>query len=169
MLTGDIDAILSRHPHTRNHYLGTYPVDSLPTQRKPLTCFVSNTDPHDEPGEHWVAVYTTRDRETFFFDPYGIPPITPEHLRYCHRSKAWDYNRRQIQKLTSKTCGIHCIRFLITACQLHNPYLAIVRMWRQKRPTTDAGARKYLRETVKALTRTTPLNTLTPSSTFAET
>ena len=35
---------------------------------------ISNTDPRDLPGTHWVAMYFTSPGISEFFDSYGFPP-----------------------------------------------------------------------------------------------
>jgi hypothetical protein len=35
---------------------------------------IVNTDPHNKPGSHWVAIYGDGDGHTEFFDSYGKPP-----------------------------------------------------------------------------------------------
>ena len=36
---------------------------------------VFNTDPHDKPGQHWLAIYGPSDGPLkFFFDSFGMPP-----------------------------------------------------------------------------------------------
>lgn len=123
MKTSDITTQLSSHPHTRRQFLGTFPSDMCPKKAKPLTCFVSNTQPHTEAGQHWIAFYVKSDGNIYYFDPYGLPPISINHQRFLQKStdNRGTYNKQQLQNLYSKTCGAHCINFLIETCRTQDP------------------------------------------------
>ena len=127
MKTKDISNILHNHPYTRKHYLGTYPSDMCPKKPKPSTCFISNTDPHTEPGQHWIAIYVDYKGKVFYFDPYGIPPLSIYHQRFMNKSSDGHgtYNSAQVQNFYAKTCGGHCINFLIETCRTQDPYHTI--------------------------------------------
>lgn len=125
--TSELNSILRNHPHTNRFFLGTFPCDRIPRKPRPLTCFISNTDPHNKPGEHWVAFWVSRKGNTFYFDSFGLPPIVIKHVSFCQRSSdgRWDYNRQQLQSLSTTTCGAHCVRFLIETCRRMDPYVAL--------------------------------------------
>lgn len=123
MRTFEINQVLFNNPYTRGFFIGTFASDRCPKKVTPNTCFVSNTDPHTLPGRHWIAIYVKRDGNMYYFDPYGIPPISVYHRRFL--SKSTDahgtYNRKQVQGLYSRTCGAHCVNFLIEACRTQDP------------------------------------------------
>ena len=121
MKTTDINQILKNHPYTRGQFLGTFPCDRIPSKPTPYTCFVSNTDPHYLPGQHWVAFYVDHEGKVFYFDPYGIPPINRYHLNFLNRTH-WSYNCKQLQSNYSETCGYLCVNFLIESCRLQSPH-----------------------------------------------
>jgi len=166
--TEDIDEILRTHPHSQRYYLGTFAADTIPTKPTPLTCFVSNTDPQTQPGEHWVAFFINQWGHTFYFDSYGIPPITIKHLKFCQKSShgIWTYNQQQLQTLTSTTCGLHCIRFLLEACRNLNAFTGLKAMRESPTNLTDKtvlgyilrNQRKWRRQSTSAnmYTTTTP-------------
>lgn len=124
MNTSRLNTILSQHPHTRTQFLGTFPSDRCPRKPKPLTCFISNTDPSSRPGQHWIAFYVKSDGNVYYFDPYGIPPISIYHKRFLAKSTdgRGALNRQQVQNLYSETCGAHCINFLIETCRTQDPH-----------------------------------------------
>lgn len=41
---------------------------------------IFNTDPHNENGSHWVAIYIDQNGLGMHFDSYGLLPIIPQHL-----------------------------------------------------------------------------------------
>ena len=124
MNTSKINEILFQNPYTRKHFLGTFPSNRCPQKVKPLTCFVTNTDPDSKPGQHWVAFFVKSDGNVFYFDPYGLPPISIYHTRFLEKSAdgRGSYNKQQLQNLYSQTCGPHCITFLIETCRTQDPH-----------------------------------------------
>ena len=124
MNTSHINTVLTQHPHTRKYFLGTFPSDKCPQKPQAQTCFVSNTDPQSEPGQHWIAFYIKSDGNIFYFDPYGIPPISIYHQRFLNKSSdgRGAYNKQQLQNFYSHTCGAHCINFLIVSCRTQDPH-----------------------------------------------
>ena len=92
-------------------FRGVYSRDTLPTGNvKGL--YVCNTDPHDKPGEHWIAMYFDGDRGEYF-DSFGRPPPTvfKDYLnRHC---KYWIFNERQLQSVCSRFCGHYCVYYCL--------------------------------------------------------
>ena len=127
MRTRKLNKILTSHPHSQCYYLGTFAADTIPKKPTSLTCFVSNTDPQSQPGQHWVAFCVNQKGYTYYFDSYGIPPINLRHLRFCRNSSQgfWTFNRQQLQNLTSSNCGYHCVRFIIETCQPESSHCSV--------------------------------------------
>ena len=123
MKTAEINKCLFNNPYTRRYFIGTFTADQCPKVPTPNTCFVSNTDPHTLPGQHWIAMYVKRDGNVYYFDPYGIPPINIYHSKFLSKSSDGHggLNKKQVQGLYSTTCGGHCINFLIEACRSQDP------------------------------------------------
>ena len=58
-------------------WLGVFARDELPDltrERRPL-CLILNTDPKDQPGTHWLAVYAAIAGPIELFDSFGFLPI----------------------------------------------------------------------------------------------
>ena len=76
-------------------FRGVYSSDTLPVgDIKGL--IVCNTDPHDKPGEHWVAMYFDGERGEYF-DSFGRKPpkLFKDYMnKHC---KQWIFNERQLQ------------------------------------------------------------------------
>jgi hypothetical protein len=112
-------------------YLGTIARDEIPTlmskvrEHEPC-CFIINTDKHDKPGQHWVAInITSSSLEYFdsFADPMpkdllgSIKPLIdkvhfPSYLRFKE-------NAIVQQRANSSNCGFFCIQFLVNRLQGH--------------------------------------------------
>ena len=90
---------------------GVFPRDKLPIVNKYPSGLIANTDPHDQPGTHWVAMYFISPWESEFFDSYGFPPDTYGMDGYIERDVT-RYNNKPFQGLTSDTCGDYCLFYL---------------------------------------------------------
>jgi len=155
----DIDAIEKNYVELFNDYsyLGSVPID-FDLQDETRKCLVSalcsiklpelykkgkhrigiviNTDPHDGPGQHWVAVFCDIRPELeyprfTYFDSYAFTP-EPEIRTLMKRWKAqWDatkihskpmklsYNKTRHQYKDSE-CGMYCLYFHY-ACLMNLP------------------------------------------------
>ena len=113
MNTLDIDRLMSNTAG----YRGTFSCDTLPS---PLSSgdgrqrlMIVNTNPSDEPGEHWVALYVdSTGRRGEYFDSFGQRPATI-FADYMNNSCSdyWTYNKRQLQSIVSRVCGYYCVYF----------------------------------------------------------
>lgn len=94
-------------------FVGVFPCDRLP-QLKPGQAMIVNTDPHNEPGEHWVAFYKSHTGYLEYFDSFGMPPLVPLIRNYINRSDhgKFSYSTVQLQHESSQTCGNYCIAFV---------------------------------------------------------
>lgn len=102
--------------HQRNNiFKGVYPCDLLPNKFSLPAIFIINLSPHNESGSHWVSVYISSRRIAFYFDSFGFPVNNYYILRFLKRhSNQIDYNRTQLQHITSNKCGKFCCTFAIS-------------------------------------------------------
>jgi len=110
MNTADIGRLMSDIPD----YVGTFSCDTLPPPpsgdaRQRL--MIVNTDPPNEPGEHWVATYIdSTGRRKEYFDSFGRqPPAIFETYMNYNCSDYCSYNKKQLQSIASRVCGYYCI------------------------------------------------------------
>lgn len=95
-------------------FRGVFSCDTLPDRVRGL--IVCNTDPHDKPGEHWIAMYIDDDHGEYF-DSFGrVPPkVFKDYLnRNC---KYWIFNDKQLQSICSRFCGHYCIYYCTLKCR----------------------------------------------------
>ena len=71
MDTKQINAILEYDLWPKNVYHGKFPMNQLPTLQR--EAYIINTDDHDEPGEHCLAVYFDKDAE--YVDSFELFPL----------------------------------------------------------------------------------------------
>lgn len=107
MNTRQIEAILKNDLGTKDIFNGVYAMDSLPELSNGM--YVINTDDHDEPGEHWVAVYCHEINE--YFDSYGLLPQDFRLRNFLNNE--FIYNNVKLQLLWSDACGFYCVYYLI--------------------------------------------------------
>ena len=112
MNTVQLTAIMDRIS-ANTHFLGVLTCDQLPERpiQKLPSSVILNTHSSDLPGEHWLAVYITKDRIGCFFDSFGKKPDhkmfspTINILRTtCSRLQ---FSNKHVQDLVSITCGEH--------------------------------------------------------------
>ena len=75
------------------------------------SAYVINSDPSNEPGEHWIAVYFDKRGREEYFDSYGLAPafVGLESYMDTYFLAGWIYNRKTLQALFSNVCGHHCV------------------------------------------------------------
>ena len=67
---------LARHdPTLEPHFYGTIPCNKLPRHPQKDRCvgYIVSTDPHDQPGRHWIALWGTLENVCEIFDSYALP------------------------------------------------------------------------------------------------
>ena len=101
----------------REHIHGTVcAIDQLPTHIDHFpSAFIINTDEHDEPGEHWVAVYFPESTKAEFFDSYGhLPSYFDERLVYfLQKANSVIYNTVKLQGPLTPVCGQYCLFYIM--------------------------------------------------------
>jgi len=109
MNTADIDRLMSDIPD----YVGTFSCDTLPpsSDARQRRLMIVNTDPSNEPGEHWVAIYIdSAGRRGEYFDSFGRqPPAIFATYMNDNCSDYWSYNKKQLQSIASRVCGYYCV------------------------------------------------------------
>ena len=114
-----ISSVLKRDRFTKHDFRGVFACDQLPKQYVPRpSALVVNTDPSTQPGEHWVAIYITRDGEGEYFDSYGQSVMLPEIRTFLRKNTTRTCsNSRPLQGPWSAVCGQYCIFFLLNRCR----------------------------------------------------
>ena len=112
--TGQLNSVLSRA--LGSAFGGTYPRDLIPHRLRPYErAIVVNTDPHDQPGTHWVCVYVVPP-VVEYFDSYGLKPFLPEILNFIDRQQSTPvWNPFDYQALNTTVCGQYCVCLLYTS------------------------------------------------------
>ena len=103
------DCLLNRH------FVGVFPSDKLPKKSpKGPSAYIVNTDPHDKPGKHWLAIWV-KDGVCEIMDSYGLPLKYYEATPLEKWTRQWKYivtNGRALQSIRSNSCGHYCLFYL---------------------------------------------------------
>lgn len=116
METDELNMILFGNSATNRYFIGTLPSCEIPPAKVTTYCFITNTDVHDKPGQHWNGWFI-RDGTLSFFDSFGRDPRdTTSFPRYyqdfVRHFDSVEYVSVPIQKLTSTACGLFCVHFI---------------------------------------------------------
>lgn len=116
MNTSQLECIIQCDPILHEKVAGVFAADRIPNVRINTNYgLIVNTDPHNKPGSHWVAIYGDGDGHTEFFDSYGKPPRENSNVvaQWIDKmAKTVIYNGVQIQSDKSAVCGLYCVLFL---------------------------------------------------------
>lgn len=95
---------------------GVWSVDTFQECHLKNKLYIVNTDRRNGPGIHWVAVYFPKNGHPEYFDSFGRPPIRSCVRVMTEHTDHYVYNTRQLQPLTSDTCGHFCVLYATLRC-----------------------------------------------------
>lgn len=99
------------------YFHGTVACDRLPKKPSRVPCgYIVNTDPHDQPGRHWLGVWTDGN-VCEVMDSFALPLENYETTQPLQEwiVKHWKYhvtNGKSLQALNSKSCGDYALLYL---------------------------------------------------------
>jgi len=111
-----LDHLAGANPKLFRVFYGTVPCDRLPRtlpEGGPFA-FIVNTDPHNEPGTHWIAL-CTQGNICEILDSYALPYHTAELLQEWldRHFKYLVSNGMSLQSLFSQSCDGYALMYLI--------------------------------------------------------
>ncbi len=102
-----------------NCLIGVYARNKLPCKvnTRPSAVIV-NTDPHGQPGEHWITIYLNTDGSVDYFDSFGLPPLHVDFYQFMAKNstRGMRYNPITLQHITASTCGLYCVFYVQDRC-----------------------------------------------------
>ena len=114
--THELNAVADQDPFLKKVFEGTGPCDLLPRRPKKKGCYIVNTDPEGQPGQHWIALWT-ENNVCEVMDSYGLPlewyKTTQPMIDWIN--KHWKHevhNGTTLQGLHSYACGHYCLAYL---------------------------------------------------------
>jgi len=96
-------------------FLGVYPINCLPRKIPYLpVLFIINTNSNNLPGQHWKAVYVSKDKIGEIFDSLATPiSLQLQHWMNTF-TKRWTPSLLTIQNPLSPSCGAYVIYYVLT-------------------------------------------------------
>ena len=105
---------------TLTSFQGVYPIDALPHAVNAYPFFmIVNTQSHNLPGEHWIAVFIGSNRRGEIFDSLALPLsnlLVKWMNTFCISFKK---NPLTYQHYSSARCGAYAVYFVLN--RLGNP------------------------------------------------
>ena len=117
LTTQQLDYLAKQDPHLKSIFVGVFVADRLPSKPDLYEpqAYIVNTDPHDQPGSHWISFYTHQG-DCEVMDSYGIP------LSWYRSDLVPWLNRQEferilcngvpLQSLDSNACGHYALMYL---------------------------------------------------------
>ena len=115
--TQELNRIANQDPTLKKIFGGTFPCDGLPRPPPKKVCYIVNTDPAGQPGQHWIALWLDNQRIEVI-DSYGLPlewyPKTQPLIDWITTldKRYWIANGATLQGLHSAACGHYCLAYL---------------------------------------------------------
>ena len=112
MNASEIEGALRSNRFAKQYLVVVFAADQLPTKEFP-GAYIVNTNTSSQPGQHWVAFFTTEE-STECFDSFGENPSA--YSKYIAEWLKGDFQVVQCETLQSRdstVCGQYCIYFII--------------------------------------------------------
>ncbi len=127
MNTDQLNHILNNDSASANNFYGTVACDRLPSSivEFPIGICV-NTAPSSDPGEHWIGLYLEQHGQLEIFCSFGSAPLVVSTCDWMKRFlanleiKHVKWNQLALQPLTSSTCGLYVIFYILTRSRGHS-------------------------------------------------
>ena len=113
-----LDYLARDDPQLKRYFYGTVACDRLPKSPRKTQPqgYIVTTDPHDQPGQHWLAVWTDGN-VCEVLDSYALPLETyvqgaPLRAWIVQHWKYVVTNGKSLQAISSKSCGDYALLYL---------------------------------------------------------
>lgn len=118
MNTIELHKILSSILKNEKCFAGVFPKDRIKITKRNNFGIIINTDVSTGRGKHWVSFFV-KNGKGLYFDSFGLPPYDNDIKKFIFKicKKNYIYNKKRLQSLSSKTCGVYSMLFLIWCCK----------------------------------------------------
>ena len=118
MNTKQLWTALTLNPKTNFYFDGIFSIDTLKEIKEKPDLIICNTDPSDQPGEHWVLFFFN-ENSVDFYDSLGHD-ITYYGSEFINFIKNYTSNLgqclRRMQPVKSDLCGHYCLYNAFAKC-----------------------------------------------------
>lgn len=113
--TQQLAMYMLKDPYIREQFGGVLALDQLQFTTFKPKIYIVNTDPHNEPGQHWFCLYISDTPE--HFDPVGNAPLFSVNNFLILNGPNYLYNSKRVQSYVSETCGLFCLFYCYFRCR----------------------------------------------------
>lgn len=113
--TQQLASYMLNDPFIREQFGGVLALDQLQYTHLKPKIYIVNTDPQNEPGEHWFCIYLNCIPE--HFDPAGVIPMSIVKNYLIVNGPNFLCNRQRVQSYFSETCGLYCLFYAYFRCR----------------------------------------------------
>ena len=122
LTTLDLENFIDKYAdeETKQAFLGAFPLDCLPQRISPTqlpVLFIVNTNSSNLPGQHWKAVYVSKQRIGEVFDSLAVPVSLKLQQWLNEFTRKWSPSRLTLQNPLAATCGGYVLYYVM--CRLH--------------------------------------------------
>ena len=95
-------------------FIGVFSSDRIKSLKINQSCIL-NLDPSFMGGSHWVVFARDKDKKLYFYDSFSRPllDILPALKKMFKNETIYYDTKDKEQKISTNTCGAHCISWLI--------------------------------------------------------
>ena len=112
-----LDHLAYNHPDLGKFYDGTRACDRLPSTNHHEGIYIVNTDPHDKPGTHWIAIWADGEHcemmDSFALSLKMYPDSEPLQQWIERHYNRCTMNSQSLQALSINSCGDYALFYLI--------------------------------------------------------
>lgn len=126
---------------TLQAFHGVFAIDKLPFAVPHYPFFmIVNTQSHNLPGEHWIAVFIDANKRGEVFDSFALP-LTQSLIRWMNGfTRSFTKNHLTYQHELSSTCGAFVLFYVLH--RLHDP-MCMTRIFSSSVLLNDSIVRNY--------------------------
>ena len=105
MNTNQLQCAIDCDFRMKNTICGVYAADEIPKLLQPSTGFITNTDPKQQPGKHWIAFFYDNG-VLECFDSYGKSPdqYSTNFKLFMSKYSRLEVNKKRLQSSDTNVC-----------------------------------------------------------------
>lgn len=96
--------------------------NELPENFKLPLGLVINLSKNYEPGSHWVGLFINKNKQGYYMDSFGKPPIESIKKFIDENCDYFEYNKVRLQQYHSNVCGKYAALFICSCFRDINFY-----------------------------------------------
>jgi len=115
MQADELRSFIDKIPPFKDHFVGIYSIDTLPSDLKNRTFLIFNSALHNERGQHWICLCNI-NKKIEIFDSLGSSQEKVEAIKkFCKfkNKRQFKINDTPVQSLNSSSCGLFVLYFAI--------------------------------------------------------